>query len=207
VLACRVAEERPANASLLSDIQATYQWLTENSPAARQHLLARSAMPLWLNVEDPSVQTWEWHSANQLVFNGEDEGERRDVRPWLARFRPLLKAAGAREIERPTRPNVQLTSADATLAAQRRVAERMRIACLLTDVVIVAEDVEFPAHRVVLAMASEYFADVFASGFAEGSGDASPNHPVHLQVLDHPAYAVESCLGESALAYIQDDKG
>jgi hypothetical protein len=185
------------------DIQATYQWLTENSAAARPHLLGRSAMPLWLNVEDPSVDTWEWHSANQLVFNGEDEGERRDVLPWLAHFRPLLKAAGAREIERPTRPNVQLTSADATLAAQRRVAERMRTARLLTDVVIIAEDVEFPAHRVVLAMTSEYFADVFGSGFAEGSADASANHPVHMEVLDHPAHAVASCLGEFGLYYTQ----
>uniref|UniRef100_A0A667ZFB6 Kelch repeat and BTB domain containing 12 n=1 Tax=Myripristis murdjan TaxID=586833 RepID=A0A667ZFB6_9TELE len=66
--------------------------------------------------------------------------------------------------------------------------ERMRMAEELTDVVLVAEGVSFPCHRVVLSAFSPYFQAMFTCGLKETRGG-------EVALRDTPAKSLELLLG------------
>lgn len=171
-----IAHQHPRNSNLTSDLIETYKWLNAHaSDSEYQHyLFASRGEQLFLNVDDPTI-AWEFSSAAQLIFNGRDEGARRQVRKLLLPFRGLLLAAGAREIVDAVRPHLQTTPAEEELLALRTVFNQHRMKRWSTDVVIRSSDgEEFHAHKLILsaemprfggqALGEELFRDHDASG-------------------------------------------
>ncbi|KAJ7161471.1 hypothetical protein C8R43DRAFT_336009 [Mycena crocata] len=162
VLALRVAPEHPRNRTLLQQIRATYQWLNENSGAAREYLLGYSkTRALFLNVDDPDVEQWEWHSAEQMQFDIEYdylETKTFKVRRFLQDYRPLLLAAGADSVQAVAyRPQGSAQDGNTVL---REAFNAMRMEGQLTDMVLIpnemdeGDDVEaLRAHSTFLAAA------------------------------------------------------
>ncbi|KAJ7633013.1 hypothetical protein FB45DRAFT_520874 [Roridomyces roridus] len=99
VLALKVAPEHPRNRSLLHQLRSTYDWLQNNKEAAKVYLRVSDA--LFLNVDDPESDPWEWRPAGQLLFNAQwdyPETGCFKARGFLQPYRSLLLAAGAKEI-------------------------------------------------------------------------------------------------------------
>ncbi|KAJ7578054.1 hypothetical protein C8J56DRAFT_1031317 [Mycena floridula] len=101
VLALEIAPDRSPrrNMSLLEDLEATYGWLADKAPAIiAQHLDTSEAV--FLNVDDPKTDEWEWSGISNLWFNIRyaDQG-RIPARSFLERYKPLLKALGAHEMK------------------------------------------------------------------------------------------------------------
>lgn len=158
LLALRVGTDPSKRGDVLGDLESTYRWLQDRHRDAEGYLLDHHDEALWLNVDDPAIDAWEWHSASQLVFNAEDEDEQHEVRKWLEPFRSLLLVGGVREIKHPARPTVEPSSGEAMLSQLRSVASDLREKAELTDVVFVGSNGDkHPAHRLFLAMASEHF--------------------------------------------------
>ncbi|KAJ7172033.1 hypothetical protein C8R46DRAFT_1084593 [Mycena filopes] len=165
ILAQRVAPEHPGNRSLLEQLSATYGWLNENKEAAGPHLL-RATGVLFLNVDDPSSEAWEWRSAEQLLFDVEYDWPETNtfrVRQFLQDYRPLLLAAGA-SIEHAVDYKPRSTATDGN--ALREAFDTMRRAGQLTDVVLepVSEPTggnvdELRAHSTFLAAAIPHVRD------------------------------------------------
>jgi hypothetical protein len=198
----RVAPARPRDSDVLSDIRQTYAWLAQHVSEAKPFLIARRQEKLWLNVDDPATEEWQWHTASQLLFDFDDEGDWREVREFLSAYPALLVEAGAQKIDRPAKPVVALTPAEKQLETTRTVADSLRADRKLTDVVLVANDgQEFHAHRffLVTATESEYMRDAFLNPtrFAESSEDISTRNPLRLTV-DHSPAAVGACLSTSS---------
>lgn len=121
------------------------------------------------------------------------------MRRWLIKFRKLLEEAGVEKVVRPTQLQTSLTDSETTLAKMRSCGQTLRASKLLADVVIssswgASNDNQYPAHRVILAMASEYFWDAFQDWTPEGRPTASPKDPAILEV-DHSEHAISACLG------------
>jgi hypothetical protein len=198
VLATKIAPDRSRDGILLLDLRRTYAWLSENQDRAGPCLLAHATQKIWLNVEDPDNDRWEWHSASQLLFNGLDEKDRFEVREWLSGFKHLLLRSGAREIHKPTKPVVRLTTEEVQYRAVRSTANNLRINQKLTDLILISHDgQEFHAHRFWMTLASDFFRDAFVGHerWAESSSDASPANPIRMPV-EHSAEALQVCLGE-----------
>jgi hypothetical protein len=186
---------------VLQDLRETYGWLAHSDRAKEtsQLLLEQSDVKLWLNVDNPYDDDWEWHAASQIVFNGQDSerNNQRESREWLSNYRSLLLASGARQIQRPAPPVIQVTSVETQYRVTRDAINRMRNDRKLTDVTFLADDgQEFFAHRVWMAAVSAHFLTMFcgASGFSESSNDVSPNNPIRIDV-HHSPDAVRACLG------------
>jgi hypothetical protein len=180
------------------DLRETYAWLFKNKDRAGPCLLSHANKKIWLNVADPDDDLWQWHSASQLLFNGLDEKDRFEVRQWLGGFKPLLLQCGAREIQRPTKPVIKLTSEQVQYRAARSTANDLRSTRKLTDLILTANNgQEFHAHRFWMTLASDFFRDAFVGheGWAESSSDASPANPIRMPV-EHSAEALQVCLGE-----------
>ena len=184
-LALRVGTDPSKRREMLGDLESTYKWLQDRHLDAEGYLLDHHDEAIWLNVDNPAIDAWEWRSASQLGFNVEDEDERHKVRKWLEPFRPLLLVSGAREIKHPARPSIELSSGEAMLSQFRDVASNLREKAELTDVVFIGSNGdEHPAHRLFLAMASEHFRREFcgAMGGVESSTDASVDDPVQVMI-------------------------
>ncbi|KAF7311321.1 hypothetical protein MKEN_01033800 [Mycena kentingensis (nom. inval.)] len=98
VLALRVAPEHPNNRTLIQQLRATYKWLDDNKLESRNFLLLRAAEPLFLNVDDPVLDSWQgqWKSSEQLEFDiPYDYTQVFQVRLFLQDYRSLVIAAGA----------------------------------------------------------------------------------------------------------------
>ncbi|KAF8205680.1 hypothetical protein K438DRAFT_1964095 [Mycena galopus ATCC 62051] len=158
ILTQTVAVEHPGNRTLLQQICATYEWLNENRAEARGHLLC-TPVALFLNVDDPSSETWEWRKAAQLLFDIEYDFPETDTfraRRFLQDYRPLLLAAGA-EIEHAVdyRPKTRAQDGN-TLQVS---FDAMRKAGQLTDTVLmpttgeVVDEGTLRAHSAFLAAA------------------------------------------------------
>ncbi|EIN04202.1 hypothetical protein PUNSTDRAFT_146680 [Punctularia strigosozonata HHB-11173 SS5] len=168
----RIASDQAPTLELLGDITQTYQWLEERNVEAGDHLLDFHTEPLFLNVDDPRTECWQWDSAEQLIFNAPDEDRRRAVRGFLQQYRKLILAGGGHEIQAADRPEVPRSSAEEALNIWRCALRYFRDQKKFVDVTIWAEDAVFDAHRVVLAASSEYFKTLFASGVAESQESA-----------------------------------
>ncbi|KAJ7481164.1 hypothetical protein B0H11DRAFT_1915714 [Mycena galericulata] len=131
VLALKIAPECPRNSTLLKHLRATYKWLNENSETAREALLLRSTEPLFLNVDNPDTEAWEWRPAEQLFFNIDYDWESTfRVRQFLLDYRPLLLAAGG-DSEDPVDYRPQTKAKDGDIL--RDAFDAMRKAGKLTD--------------------------------------------------------------------------
>ncbi|KAJ6531640.1 hypothetical protein DFH09DRAFT_1044441 [Mycena vulgaris] len=180
VLALQVAPEHRGNGvvhfnqSLLQQICATYQWLVQNKEEARHHLLLRLTEPLFLNVDDPAAEPWEWRSAEQLMLNVEyDYDETFRVRRFLQDYRPLLLAAGVKSEEAVEyKPGLKPQDGNAL----RAEFDLMRRAGQLTDMLLMpskmmGEDIDVEslrAHSMFLAAAIPHVRDALL-GWREGS--------------------------------------
>ncbi|KAJ7461551.1 hypothetical protein FB451DRAFT_1497484 [Mycena latifolia] len=177
VLALQVAPEHPRNRSLLQQIRSTYEWLNENRQDARPHLL-RATGALFLNVDDPSFERWEWRSAEQLLFNVEydyEETKTFRVRRFLQDYRPLLLAAGAGSEEAVEyKPGAKSQDGHAL----REAFNLMRRAGELTDMLLMpsetmGEDIDVDtlrAHSTFLAAAIPHVRNALL-GWREGNSD------------------------------------
>ncbi|KAJ7685605.1 hypothetical protein DFH06DRAFT_1075137 [Mycena polygramma] len=174
VLALKIAPDYPGDRTLLQHLQATYQWLDENSGDARQFLLCERGA-LFLNVDDPSSETWEWRTAEQLLFDTEYDWPERGtfrVNRFLQNYRRLLLAAGAdTEHAVDYNPNTAPRAGD-TL---RDVFNSMRRAGQLTDMMLMPEeamsmdaDSTLRAHSAFLAATIPHMRDGLL-GWAENS--------------------------------------
>ena len=61
--------------------------------------------------------------------------------------------------------------------------EEMRLARILCDVTLVAENVEIPAHKIVLASSSDYFWTMFTTNFKEKETSRIPIRGVKPFIL------------------------
>ncbi|RPD56795.1 hypothetical protein L226DRAFT_469097 [Lentinus tigrinus ALCF2SS1-7] len=185
VLTLRIAPNHLGNRDLLADIKATYEFLNEREAEARPYLRNRRRERLFLNVDDPLEDVWQFCAAAHMMFNVPDEDDRQGVRAFLGPFRNLLLAAGAEEIKRPSAPTLTPSSAEEELSRLRASFDGLRQSRNLTDVVfrIPGSGDELPAHRVLLATTSEYFHDLFCGRFNEG-GPASTHDPIVITLKD-----------------------
>jgi hypothetical protein len=122
------------------------------------------------------LQTWEWKSARQLVFNlTYDTNDLAAVLDFLAPFRDLLLAAGVEILSDPTyetRPGGQQND----FSSIRTAFNSMREADELTDVILKptegtckGEVEKLKAHKCFLAAAVPHLRDGFLSGMAESN--------------------------------------
>ncbi|KAJ6490694.1 hypothetical protein C8R47DRAFT_1071069 [Mycena vitilis] len=166
ILAVKVAPEHPGNRTLLQQIRETYAWLNRNEVGARNYLLQHTNEALFLNVDDPDFESWEWRTAEELLFDVQYDwtelGTFR-VRQFLQNYRPLLLAAGA-GIEHAVdyQPKTKVQDGN-TL---RDAFDAMRKAGKLTDVVLMpmvtSEDMDVEtlrAHSTFLAAAIPHVGD------------------------------------------------
>ena len=173
--------------NLLKDLTATYQFLADRSEASevKQLLTPYRDEPLFLNVNHPSVDQWEFLPATRITLNIPDDGEFREARKFLGPFRPLLIAAGAFEFWLVPVPHVDSSPAEEELSVLRAGFEGLRTGRLFTDVVFRAPGVhgamEVWAHRALLATASEFFHNLFSDGFIE-SRPASVVDPIVIEM-------------------------
>jgi hypothetical protein len=185
----------PSNGHLLRDIKETYRWLENHKDDSelKNALVQSQADPLFLNVDDPETMEWTWHSADQLYIGLIDspQSDCWGVRQFLAPFQGLLRLARVAEVKLPTAPDMHTSSAEIELSRMRSTYDSMRREHILTDMVFIADNgEEFPAHRIVLAGAAEYFRTMFSGAW----GESNTAHPV--PVPGCPADGLRQVLGK-----------
>ena len=172
----------------------TLKWLNENVIDSGDDILYDLQYEnIFLNVDNPSTETWIWTNANELAFEAEDIDDGiRYVRNFLLPYDKLLRAAGVVQVFHPQCPVSNINeSASATLRSIRTGFNDLRNKGLWTDVVFVtsrARDddtgIVLPslvAHRSFLSVFSDYFSDLFCGEFREAS-DASSSNPIQFPV-------------------------
>ncbi|CAK5278239.1 unnamed protein product [Mycena citricolor] len=200
VLALQVAQDLPSDIYVLSDLQATYEWLDDHQHLAEEIIVEMHDQPLFLNVDDPRTERWVWHCADEMFFNILDGGDLKSVKKFLVPWRDLLSVAGVDDIVNAPVPATERSSVETQLQMLRDGFQSMRVQGLLTDVVFVSEptstDAEdgtrFPAHRAFLAPMSEYLNDLFCGSFTE-SGPGTADDPIEVD-LEYSALTVEAVL-------------
>jgi sacsin len=186
VLVTQVARDYPNHPGVLSDIVATYQYLNERAEDAKAQLAQLRDEPLFLNVDRPEEDgvMWQshWNSASTISFDVRDVRGFKFARIFLQRFRLLLVAAGAQEVNGLSTQQVARTDAYARVRGKYL---QMRRARLLVDVVFVPLRDDDPdnllfGHRSFIATQSNHLMSAFTSGFNE-SGSASAENPVKVE--------------------------
>ncbi|TCD64790.1 hypothetical protein EIP91_003627 [Steccherinum ochraceum] len=177
-----IADRYPHNTNLISDLTETYTWLNAHTEECRGIILGHRDKQLFLNVDYPSL-TWTFASANQLIFNGLDEGSRQCVRSYLLPFKKLLLASGAREVTDVVRPALPLSAAEEDLGQWRSTFNQYRLTGEFTDNTLQSSDgLRFPVHRLILASESSYFRSKFSGRWKVG--DTVPLNDVSGANLD-----------------------
>ena len=178
-----IANERPNDPNVLSDLTETYKWLSSECDRCQALLLSLQDEHLFLNVDDTSA-AWRFSSAERILFNGYDEDNWQSARTFLFQFKALLLNVGAKEIKQVARPPLQLSPADQVLVKLRTALNKQRLEGHLTDIVLLSSDeASFTAHRAILAASSQHFERMFGHNWSEKTG------PVRTQessaVLSH----------------------
>jgi hypothetical protein len=201
VLALQVAKDYTSDIYLFSDLEATYRWLEDNQHEVEDLIIEFHDEPLFLNVDDPKIDPWLWHSADEMFFNILDGGELKSVKKFLLPFKDLLTIAGVEDIVNAPVPGLVRSSVDAQLALIRKGFQAMRSEAKLTDVVFISDDESrYPAHRAFLAPMSEYLNDLFCGIFTE-SGPGTADDPVEIEV-EYPGVCVEATLGIPTFTFV-----
>ena len=138
----RIAQDHPKNLVLLSDIQATYKWLDENSEEARLSLLSAGHLKLFLNVNDPTIDEWagQWETAENIMLNLHyDYGNLKTARDFLLKYNKLLLAAGCGAMKIFNRDGREPapSSSESDNQRLREVLNEMRKSGELIDTVLV----------------------------------------------------------------------
>lgn len=194
----QVARDYPGNHDVVCDITKTYQWLEDHKdrPELGRCISKYNRENLFLNVEDPELDAWTWHCADQLFFDIDDGKDQFGVKRFLLPFSGLLQLAGVERVNSPPCPSLPKSSADIQLLTLRSSFSNMRRHKLLTDVVLTTEDgANVAAHRVLLATASDYFKDMFCGSYVEAR-PASADDPVGVHVEDCSTPCLECALGK-----------
>lgn len=175
----------------------TYVWLDQRSDEARSVMIQFHSEALFINVDDPAQEPWEWRSADELVLEtDEDLGLYCPVKGFLLPYKNLLMASGVHLIQNAEVPQLTfpVSSDAAQLAAMRTVFQEMRKEEKLTDVQFSTDEGNvFPAHRSFLATRSTYFYDMFTGGIGRGNQIG----PVwHISLPGYSGDCVRLVLGE-----------
>ncbi|TFK62955.1 hypothetical protein BDN72DRAFT_803733 [Pluteus cervinus] len=138
-LATRIAPDHPGDASLIEDLEATYQWLKEHQLEAQGSLSRYEDVPIFLNVDDPRSRAddWSqcWRSARQLMLGVTwDSNGTCSVRKFLKQYEAALRAGGVKETQRAEYLPKSPSDAQDSL---RDVFNKMRLAGTHTDVYLV----------------------------------------------------------------------
>jgi hypothetical protein len=190
-----IALTHPGDLQLLEDITLTYEWLDNNHEELNEHLIHHHTEPLFLNVENPRADGWQWDAAEHLMFNAPDEDQRRAVRPFLCQYRKLVLAAGAHEMKAPTRPAETISlSAEATLAAWRKANRKLRQEGKFVDIVIETATGKLNAHRMLLVAQSEFFEKMFMGSFSEAQDGRVCAAEYRLEVVSFALGKVQQLL-------------
>jgi hypothetical protein len=92
----------PHRRTILPDLKATYKWLNQQETSALQSLgLSLHDVPIFLNVNDPEKDDWNWSSASRMAFEVEGLTNIQGVRKFLRNYRTFLTAAGVLEAHYP----------------------------------------------------------------------------------------------------------
>lgn len=199
VLVTQVANDHPNHPAILPDLVATYKYLDEKTDeSAAQLSLLRDEM-LFLNVDDPS-EDWAWESAANLSLDIRDVGRFRSVRRFLHKYRSLLVAAGAQEVNHPQLPEMRDTSSDLQRDTHlQKKFNELRRRKKLVDVKFIArdDDPDSPliGHRSFLAAVSDYLMEMFCSDYLEG-GPASPDNLVSVPMEEYSRACISFVLGK-----------
>ncbi|TFK63721.1 hypothetical protein BDN72DRAFT_963728 [Pluteus cervinus] len=136
-LALRIAPDHPWNRTLITDLEATYKWLNENQQEAREFLLTSEGVPLFLNVNDPQSDDWNWYSAQQLMLGVTWDSPAKGtyyVRNFLKQYEGVLRAAG---VEKLHTAEYQSNSPSDTRVSFQEVYNDMRLAGTVIDLHLV----------------------------------------------------------------------
>jgi hypothetical protein len=157
----------------LADLKATYAWLTEKVQPGDGCIYPYRKEPLFLNVDNPNVEDWTWHCADNLLFDFNDSGCQYGVgvRSFLMDYKKLLLAAGAEEFKDPTCLKTTLISPNETLQSLRAKFDGMRTDRILVDIEFKGKEEDaqpLGAHRTFLYTQSNYFVSLCQNDFREG---------------------------------------
>ncbi|KAI0070090.1 hypothetical protein K474DRAFT_1776994 [Panus rudis PR-1116 ss-1] len=181
-----IAADHSGDAILLSDLRKTYKWLSDNSSSCQTLLYERRHDRLFLNMDGSPEYNRQWNfaAASELWFNAPDEGSRQRVRSFLKPYRKLLLKVGAKEIKNAVAPPLDLSPDEETLSSMRSSFVSMREQEQLTDVILESSDGQkYPAHRLVLAVATRYFKDMFKRDWSESQGGSPLQIPYSGVIL------------------------
>ena len=179
----RIADDHPNDRNVLSDLIDTYRWLASHKEACQAMLLDCQEEPLFLNVDDTKSQ-WKFSPAQQILFNGHDEGHWQSARLFLLQFKDLLLSVGSKEIKQVVLPPLELSPAEEVLVKLRSALNKQRLEGTLTDVELLSsDDVSFHAHRAILAASTQHFEAMFGHDWREHEGQVQTEESA--DVLKH----------------------
>lgn len=184
-----IAADHPREPTLVSDLKATYKWLSEHVDDCENTLLACQSEKLFLNIDGAAqhCQDWRFAAASELWFNAPDEGSRQAVRSYLRPYKEMLLRVGAKEIKKAVRPALKPSPAEETLTKMRATFSRLRREDHLTDVTLESSDEQkLSAHRLILASSTPHFEAMFCSGsWRESQSGATVEIDVPGDILGH----------------------
>ncbi|ESZ90668.1 hypothetical protein SBOR_8948 [Sclerotinia borealis F-4128] len=150
--------------NFLSDLYEIYDYLQSHLVRSKEYFdsFARSLnrTKLWLNLEttDPMSVTYKdlqssWKPLEHLLLiSSTDAPPYECIRPRLSPYEKLLRELGCKSIHHPTVELPASKSAQSLLSGLRSCRKGNK----MTDIIFVAENIRFHAHRIVLACASSY---------------------------------------------------
>jgi sacsin len=203
ILATKIAPQHPANIHLLTDIKATYDWLSNNIEEASPHLRNERHKPIWLNVGNPESadEPWTWRPAEQLVFDMSFDGEggRYDVKDCLFKYKSLLLATGAKAfVHARISESSESVTKSSHIERLRDGWNKLRERGSFFDIQFNVAGESIPAHKGMLAAVVEHFMTALTGDYLETtmapSSDGYPVYPLHADVS---AFSVRSVVGAS----------
>jgi len=154
----------------LSDLASTYDFLQDNLHQSSDSF-THATSPLWLNlaINDDSLVHLEdlrssWLKIEHLVLLSPcDSPPLMSVQPRLMRHERLLRALGCRTIVYPTIVGPNIGMGESLSASMTRMRHERK----MLDITLSADGKDVPAHKIVLAAASPYFAANFNGNWAK----------------------------------------
>ncbi|TFK17299.1 hypothetical protein FA15DRAFT_661546 [Coprinopsis marcescibilis] len=188
---------------ILHYLKTTYSWLNSNSDEARPFIEQYHQENIFLNIDDPASEEWEWQAAHEMAFENHDVESIYRVRSFLLPYASLLKAAGVIDVKYPDiSSQIPETSKQDLLEKMRSGFAEQRKKRQFTDVAFISEEdvcdnqdemMYCYAHRTFLSIFSSYFEDMFTGGYAEGQ-HVSAGNPRQIITLPHSKLAITTVL-------------
>ncbi|RXW22303.1 hypothetical protein EST38_g3550 [Candolleomyces aberdarensis] len=179
---------------VLPDLKATYAWLNEHTSCLGSLRPELQGARIFLNVDDPSSETWRWSTARQMAFGTRDVGQIQGVRQFLSSFPDLLKAAGVLEAFYPEieeDDDVRTPDERDLLSQCRDGFSRLRATNRLVDVVFTPEEEDSSPG---ITVRNVYFEDLFTGGYADSQGDQASDNGLLNISLPASSFAIKTAL-------------